>query len=404
MIDSCEQIAEQVAAVIDHNIKQQFHYPDSEKFITKDSAGIQKLIREWASNKMSLIASPLFNNEVIRYLGEINIAPNVPEEDEDYYISDFISKILDCKLEGKICQSEWEELTNFFYEQKHGFFINQVINDYFISDFFLDKGRKISRCIKYFIKNDKIVKEIQDLYSSYTQKRKIKGSLYISVHPLDYLSSSENTYHWRSCHALNGDYRSGNLSYMLDTASIVCYVKGRDGAKLPRFPDDVLWNDKKWRMMIHIQNGFFAFGRQYPFESDDLRNLIYKRIKEICPNINFSSLRQIETKKIQKETSYGELVTIGVKKCVKIEDAYYSRCDVIDSREGTCFNDLLYSSFYDFWYFYDKTINQPLPYLKIGSLPHCAKCGKRFINSDDFLCKTCIDDYYNFFKKGETNG
>ena len=28
----------------------------------------------------------------------------------------------------------------------------------------------------------------------------------------DYLSLSENAFNWRSCHALDGEYRAGNLS------------------------------------------------------------------------------------------------------------------------------------------------------------------------------------------------
>ena len=42
----------------------------------------------------------------------------------------------------------------------------------------------------------------------------MEGYLYLSIHPLDYLSISETNHGWRSCHALDGEYRNGNLSYL----------------------------------------------------------------------------------------------------------------------------------------------------------------------------------------------
>ena len=103
------------------------------------------------------------------------------------------------------------------------------------------------------------------------QENSITGTLCFSVHPLDYLSISENTYNWASCHSLDGDYRAGNLSYMLDSSTIVCYLRGANNVKLPLFPDDVPWNSKKWRVLLFFsdkQDIIFA-GRQYPFTSNN---------------------------------------------------------------------------------------------------------------------------------------
>ena len=82
----------------------------------------------------------------------------------------------------------------------------------------------------------------------------MSGDFCISIHPLDFLTSSVNTYNWRSCHALDGEYRAGNLSYMVDKSTIICYLKGANNAKLPMFPDDVPWNSKKWRVLIYVSD------------------------------------------------------------------------------------------------------------------------------------------------------
>ena len=72
------------------------------------------------------------------------------------------------------------------------------------------KGMKLVRAFKYFEKNKIVLEEIQNLASRYLQEDKVKGTLCFSVHPLDFLSLSENTYNWRSCHSLDGEYRAGN--------------------------------------------------------------------------------------------------------------------------------------------------------------------------------------------------
>ena len=135
------------------------------------------------------------------------------------------------------------------------------------------------------IPND-ILQEKHIPYNSNIQENKVTGTLCFSVHPLDFLSSSENNYNWRSCHALDGEYRAGNLSYMLDKSTIICYLKGAEKVKLPLFPEYIPWNNKKWRVLLHFSENWdiiFA-GRQYPFESEEgieiVRTLLLSKINK----------------------------------------------------------------------------------------------------------------------------
>lgn len=67
-----------------------------------------------------------------------------------------------------------------------------------------------------------------------------------------FLTSSVNTYNWRSCHALDGEYRAGNLSYMADNVTFMCYIKGEAKLQYPFLPHGISWNSKKWRMLVHM--------------------------------------------------------------------------------------------------------------------------------------------------------
>ena len=107
-------------------------------------------------------------------------------------------------------------------------FNNHLTRDYTYYNIKIPKETKVIKALKYFESNEEVLRKIQDRLSMILQEDKITGTLCLSVHPLDYLSVSENTYHWRSCHALDGDYRSGNLQYMVDGSTIVCYLRGAD--------------------------------------------------------------------------------------------------------------------------------------------------------------------------------
>ena len=87
------------------------------------------------------------------------------------------------------------------------FYANSLLEDYIISERDnkkIQKGSKIVKSFKYFIEDKQLLADLQNKASEIIQENKVEGYLTFSVHPLDFLSSSENTYNWRSCHALDG--------------------------------------------------------------------------------------------------------------------------------------------------------------------------------------------------------
>lgn len=175
----------------------------------------------------------------------------------------------------------YSQLAEFIEKQEEGFFKNLTVEDYIMwSGKVIKKGTKLVKAFKNFIKNEKSLIDIQNEASRIIQEDKIEGTLCLSVHPLDYLSLSENTYNWRSCHSLDGEYRAGNLSYMMDKHTIICYLKGADNVNLQAFHPDVKWNSKKWRVLLYISsdwNMIFA-GRQYPFESKTGMDIVLREV------------------------------------------------------------------------------------------------------------------------------
>lgn len=269
---------------------------------------------------------------------------------------------------------------------------------YLFDDNFIPEGTKVSKALKYFETDELVLRKIQDQLSMIIQEDKISGTLCLSVHPLDYLSVSENTYHWRSCHALDGDYRSGNLQYMVDKSTIVCYLRGAQGQKLPNFPKEVPWNSKKWRMLLFLsdnQQAMFA-GRQYPFFSPIAMDCVQeafltsmdRRIRNWTPWYN-DYLRTFP----REEGSFENDSRLAHKYISMGGEIIPIRSLIIEPPATLFFNDLLESSCYIPYYSWNRFGCGEYTF-HIGDEAPCPCCnGRKVLSySEDMRCDLCFDE------------
>ena len=217
-----------------------------------------KLFEDWMEAKRDFIEA--FGGKLIVEV-PTKVSFTLDEDEKKVRLNDFIDTVYN--------RYSNDALGSFLEQESEGFFENVVMREYESNKGTIPKGMKLVKAFKFFESDKATLASIQDCASRVIQENKIEGTLCFSVHPLDYLSSSMNTYNWRSCHSLDGEYRAGNLSYMVDKHTILCYLKGADNVILPLFPNDVPWNSKKWRMLLYVSEYWdmvFA-GRQYPFTS-----------------------------------------------------------------------------------------------------------------------------------------
>jgi hypothetical protein len=291
------------------------------------------------------------------------------------------------------------------------FYNNQVSHDLTIyGDKKVKKGTKVIKSFKYFIGDGELLANIQNRASMIIQEDKIEGYLCMSVHPLDYLSSSENTYNWRSCHSLDGEYRAGNLSYMMDGSTVVCYLEADDKAVLPRFPISVPWNNKKWRCLLHFDTTLevvFA-GRQYPMSSPSalgyIRDIFFEGPLELEFNTRFPNpAPYCKCPKTWSDWSNwyvetGEKDTMLWDKYVNIGFKLYGIYDMIKDVEGSKhFNDLLKSSVYEHPYYMSKLqAFKRTPRFFLGAAVPCLECGMNHVEQYDTVkCIECNDDDFD---------
>lgn len=299
-------------------------------------------------------------------------------------------------------------LAEFVEVEKEGFFSNQVIKSYKASNGAeIPKGMKLLKAFKFFEKDSKVLNSLQSAASMIIQEDKIEGTLCLSVHPLDYLSVSENNHNWRSCHALDGDYRSGNLSYMVDKTTIICYLKSNRSEKLPNFPDNIMWNSKKWRVLLFLSNNWemlFA-GRQYPFFTETGINFVKDKVLLAANLGQWSAWSDKKIRTFENEDVFFALkapyVAVGMS-LVPIDEL------IINEPGSLQFNDLLSSSCYDAMYAYrmvkstwwdNKKMRprvSPFEKFHVGGECKCLRCAKKPIElSETFMCVDCELQYGN---------
>ena len=376
VISEIQEIKEQFIKVIE--------FSQDLQDITVDS-----LFDNWLEAKRDIIEA--FDGKLIYEVPE-KVSFHLDDAVRKVNFSNFVDNI------NNVFQNK--KLVDFLSANEEGFYTNTVPATYQNEDIKVPQGMKLVKAFKYFEKDQNLLTELQNQASQIIQEDKIEGRLCFSVHPLDYLSVSLNTYNWRSCHALDGDYRSGNLSYMIDKSTIVCYLKGENDAILPLFPNDVPWNSKKWRVLLCLSDHWemiFA-GRQYPFSSKSGLDLVRQYL---LPALKIDNHQMTEWKN-DYVTEYTDNNTGEKYKLAENYLPYYGELHKISSiiidKDIFHFNDLLRSSCYltpyymfkhDYWWYETER----LPQVNVGGEVKCLRCGKKRIACPDvMICPDCIDD------------
>lgn len=333
------------------------------------------------------------------------------------------------------------EMYKFFLDNYDGIFENKIPKVY--EEF--SAGTKLSKVLmkKFGLQAE----DVRQRLSMLIQSNKITGKLCFSVHPLDFLSASENNYNWRSCHALDGEYRVGNVSYMLDDCTFIVYLKGNnENAKLPHFPEDVPWNDKKWRCYFYIdrENDMVYAAKQYPFFSEKaleiIADILRLKLGYFWPKEKKDSLiKKSSSRSWFHNTTFrdwedfadtcllpckfkpnglkGEVFINGYYwtfQNTKVIVGYGSQCKVVPitnyietDKDACCYNDVIQSHTYAPWilvYGLDQDGIMPIKVEKkliVGKGVPCLCCGNRYTaDSDIFVCNMCREDEHECARCG----
>ncbi len=137
------------------------------------------------------------------------------------------------------------------------------------------------------------------------------GTYCLSIHPLDYMTMSDNTHNWSSCmnwtqEAGGGCYRRGTVEMMNSPYVVVAYVLD-DKCELLYFNGDD-WNSKRWRNLFIVdpKDEVITEVRPYPYDDEKLTKIGLEWLQELC------GLSKAEPVKLEhKESAYAGTCTIN---------------------------------------------------------------------------------------------
>ncbi len=174
-------------------------------------------------------------------------------------------------------------------------------------------------------------------HSLVLNQKKLRGNLCLSIHPMDYITMSDNDCGWQSCMQWmeeQGDYRLGTIEMMNSPYCVVAYVEAREDMGL--WNGEARWNSKRWRQLLMITPEMLLGNKQYPYFSDDLQGAAMKWLRDLA---NAGDFRCVENKKRYGPYADEALQIINQRwNKVGTEEVYvhfwfdYMYCDIYDHR------------------------------------------------------------------------
>ena len=123
--------------------------------------------------------------------------------------------------------------------------------------------------------------EFRIKHSIILNQKRIKGTLCLSIHPLDYMTMSDNNSNWDSCMSWveSGEYRQGTVEMMNSPCVVVAYVKSNNNSYMI---DNFAWSNKKWRKLFVVTKEVIVGVKDYPYENEDISNAALDWLKELA--------------------------------------------------------------------------------------------------------------------------
>lgn len=122
-------------------------------------------------------------------------------------------------------------------------------------------------------------------HSQALNQKKLKGRLTLSIHPLDYMTMSDNECDWSSCMSWKEDgcYRQGTVEMMNSPMVLVAYLESANNPMAIPLSDGKIeyWNSKKWRELFIVNNDIICEIKSYPYRNKYITGEVLNWLKEL---------------------------------------------------------------------------------------------------------------------------
>jgi len=237
------------------------------------------------------------------------------------------------------------------------------------------KGMKVTRAIANLAKklniNHNTIESFLIAQSQVMNDAKLTGKLCISIHPLDFMTMSDNDCGWDSCMKwrTDGCYRVGTIE-MMNSPCVVCAYLESENHSL-KIPGADAWNSKKWRELFIVNDDLIMEIKPYPYHNDTLTKEALSMIRDLYPNGYFNEPEYI---------------------CpYEYHNYSWGKCS-FDFTTDKMYNDIYENDGDEHWGCVRKEGIDPNYCLNYSGVATCAYCGKPLIDLHHehiLLCEEC---------------
>ena len=282
--------------------------------------------------------------------------------------------------------------------------------------FQIQEGQKPMRVLGRFLTYCKNIEGIDGIVKSYEEFRLahsmvlndnlVKGNMVISIHPLDFMTMSDNSSNWSSCMSWTeqGCYHAGTVEMMNSNNVLCCYIENSDpyyfSKKTADTDEDYKWYNKKWRQLVYFTKDIIVGGKPYPYHNDEISKILIQIIRDLArKNLGwtYSFGPELYKDMIHINGNYSMNRAKGY-----ISRGYMKKHNILFDTKGM-YNDMLNDSSTNYWCVRNKVDhNKVISYS--GKAP-CLCCGEsiiyetgedydyneRYGNVGSTICTSCLD-------------
>ena len=243
--------------------------------------------------------------------------------------------------------------------------------------------------------------------------KEVIGTLCISIHPMDYITMSDNVSNWSSCMTWKDDgcYHVGTIEMMNSNNVLCCYLTNNKTPFI--FDKEVInpetgeifgsWNNKKWRQLFYFNKDIIMGGKPYPYVSEELTKTILDIIKNLAKE-NLGYTYQFGPELYNDMVHVKNIYRMNNQK-MWAKSHSTKKYSIIWDTKGM-YNDMLNDPDTSYWCYRNKVNHTKV--ISVSGKANCLCCNnpilteneyddeynERYNNTNSVVCQECIDSYF----------
>ena len=253
----------------------------------------------------------------------------------------------------------------------------------------IEPGQKIIKTIQKVLNfygydmSNGLFEEFRNKVSNITTSSNIKSNLVFSIHPIDYMTMSDNDCGWSSCMSWknNGMYSDGTIEMMNSNMIIVAYLESDN----PFIVNNHIIPNKSWRTLLYVHKNILVAGKSYPYHNSELDK---KVLEELYKLVN----KNLKWDYKYKEQEYKDLYSYLPNEEDQINNLCVSKKQIVIVTGHAMYNDLLEDK--DSVYFCYRNIPKKGMVLNASGKNTCLICGlQHYGTTSEKICNSCKENY-----------